>query len=119
LVVIAHDYEWEQTIFLSRDIRTMRKQDDKNIMKEFEVRRVRQIVAIVFTAFIVLLCGVLYKRPILYANLPKGALFGAQIAAIVAFVSFSALNWKCPSCGKSLGGDISRETCKKCGVKLR
>ncbi len=97
----------------------MRKKDDKDVMKEFEVRQGRQIIAIVLTVFIVLLCGILYRRPILYIYLPKGVLFGTQIAAIVAFVSFSALNWKCPSCGKSLGGDISRQTCKKCGVKLR
>jgi ribosomal protein S27AE len=97
----------------------MGKNDDRDVMKEFEVRKNRQLVAIVLTVFIVLLCGVLYKRPVLYANFFKEGLFGAQIVAIVAFVSFSALNWKCPSCGKYLGGDIHRQTCKKCGVRLQ
>ncbi len=97
----------------------MRKKDGKDVMKEFEVRKKRQLVAIVLTMVIVLLCGVLYRRSVLYANFPKEGLFGAQIVAIVAFVSFSALNWRCPSCGKYLGGDVHRQTCKKCGARLQ
>lgn len=97
----------------------MRKKDAKDVIKEFEVRKNRQFVAIMLTVFIVLLCGVLYKRPILYANLPKEELFGVQVAAIVAFVIFSAINWRCPTCGKYLGGDIRSQTCKKCGVRLQ
>ncbi len=97
----------------------MKKKDSKDIMKDFEVRKSRQLIAIVLTIFIVLLCGVLYKRPVLYAHFPKEGLFGAQIVAIVAFASFSALNWRCPSCRKYLGGDVHRQTCKKCGVRLQ
>ena len=88
-------------------------------MKEFEVRKGRQIIAIALTLFFILLCAILHKWPIRYANFSKGALFGAQIAAIAAFMGFSALNWRCPSCGKSLGGDIGKTTCKKCGGRLQ
>ena len=97
----------------------MRKDDDQEIMKEFEVRKVRQVIAIALTLFIVLLCAILYKRPILYANFTKETLFGVQIAAIASFIGYSAFNWRCPSCGKPLGGNISKKTCKKCGAKLQ
>jgi len=97
----------------------MRKKDAQEIMKEFEVRKARQINAIALTLFFVLLCAILHRWPILYANFSKGALFGAQIAAIASFFGFSALNWRCPSCGKSLGGDIVKKMCKKCGVRLQ
>ncbi len=97
----------------------MRRKNGQEIKKEFEVRKVRQIIAIALTLFFILLCAILNERPILYANFSKGVLVGAQIVAIAAFVGFSALNWRCPSCGKYIGGDIGRKTCKKCKARLR
>jgi hypothetical protein len=42
-----------------------------------------------------------------------------QIVLISAFIVFSAFNWRCPSCKKYLGNDISRRICKHCRTKLR
>ncbi len=96
----------------------MNKKDKKQIMQEFHLRQTRQIIAIAIALFLVLLSAVLYKRPVL-EELPKGMLFGTQIAAIAAFLVFTSLNWKCPSCGKGLGSDIHKSHCRKCGVRLR
>jgi rRNA maturation endonuclease Nob1 len=38
---------------------------------------------------------------------------------IIAFIGFSAFNWRCPSCKRYLGADINRHMCKKCGTRLR
>lgn len=96
----------------------LQKKDDKQIRHEFHMIQSRQIIAITIALFLVLLSAVLYKRP-LFMELPKGMLFGMQIAAIAAFLGFTALNWKCPSCGKSLGSNIHRSVCKKCGARLQ
>lgn len=82
------------------------------------MRQSRQIIVITIALFLVLLSAVLYKRP-LFGGLSKGMLFGMQIAAIAAFLGFTAFNWRCPSCGKSLGSDINRRVCGKCGARLR
>jgi hypothetical protein len=42
-----------------------------------------------------------------------------QIVLISAFIVFSAFNWRCPSCKKYLGNDISRRICKHCRIRLR
>ncbi|HTG01590.1 MAG TPA: hypothetical protein VK654_13505 [Nitrospirota bacterium] len=97
----------------------MQKKDAQTIRKEFEVRQTRQILAIAAALFLVLLCAVLHKRPILFLHFSKGTLFAMQITVIVSFLAFSAFNWRCPACGHSLGSDIFRSTCRKCGVILK
>lgn len=32
---------------------------------------------------------------------------------------FSIFNWRCPSCGKHLGGTIDPASCRKCGFRFR
>jgi hypothetical protein len=97
----------------------MEKRDPNETAREFNRRQSRQIIAIALALFAVLLFAVLYKRPVLFVDLSKATLFGAQIAAIVAFMGFSAFNWRCPACGRSLGSDIHRRVCKKCGARLK
>ncbi len=95
------------------------KEDNNGIMREFEVRQTRQIIAIAITLFLVLLSAVLYKRPGLFGDFSKGTLFGAQIASIAVFIGFTAFNWRCPSCKKYLGKDIHRGFCGQCGTRLK
>ncbi len=93
--------------------------EKSKVMEEFEVRQNRQILAIAVVMFLVLLCAVLYKRPTLLGVFSKSELFGAQIAIIALFMGFTAYNWRCPSCGKFLGSDIHRNTCRKCNTRLK
>jgi peptidoglycan/LPS O-acetylase OafA/YrhL len=97
----------------------MEKRDAQTIMREFTVRRTRQIIAIATAVFLVLLFAVLYKRPDLFGEFSKDTLFLAQVLLILAFLNFTAFNWLCPSCKKYLGSDMNRRVCKQCGARLR
>jgi hypothetical protein len=97
----------------------MEKKDRERIVRDFRSRQNRQFIAIAAALFLVLLSAVIYRRPDLFGGFPKSTLFGAQIAFIVAFMGFTAFNWRCPSCTKYLGNDINRRMCKKCGARLR
>jgi hypothetical protein len=96
----------------------IQKKDEKKVRFQFHARQTRQIIAIAIAFFLVLLSAVLYKRP-LFGELPKGVLFGMQVITIAAFFAFTTLNWRCPSCRKSLGSDISKRVCGKCGARLQ
>jgi hypothetical protein len=96
----------------------IQKKDDQQIRHHFHLRQNRQIIAITIALFLVLLSAVLYKRPLLM-ELPKGVLFGMQVTTIAAFLGFTSINWRCPSCGKSLGSNINRRVCRKCGARLQ
>ena len=96
----------------------IQKKEEQQILHQFHIRQSRQIIAIAIALFLVLLAAVLYKRP-LFGELSKETLFGTQIAAIAVFLVFTAVNWKCPSCNKSLGSNINKPVCGKCGARLR
>jgi hypothetical protein len=95
------------------------KKDPQQVMQEFRQRQNRQFIAIALSLFTVLLCAVIYKRPDLFGYYSKVTLFGAQAVIILSYIVFTAYNWVCPSCGKYLGTDINRRTCKKCGSRLQ
>ncbi len=95
------------------------KKDPRKIMQDFRTRQSRQLLAIAAALFLVLLGAVVYKRPDLFGVIPKSTLFGAQTVFIAAFLGFTAVNWRCPSCNKFLGNDIHREVCRRCGARLR
>lgn len=97
----------------------MSKKDDRQVMKEFGVRRGRQLLAITVAAWLVLFLAVLHKGPTLLGEFSKSTLFGAQVVVIAAFFGFSNFNWRCPSCNKYLGHDMNRRVCRKCGSRLR
>lgn len=95
------------------------KKDNNGIMREFEALQTRQIIAIAITLFLVLFSAVLNKRPNLFGEISKSTLFGAQALFIAAFIGFTAVNWRCPSCKKYLGKDIHKRFCGHCGVRLK
>jgi len=97
---------------------TQRK-DPKQIIQEFRARQSRQFVAIAMALFTILLCAVIYKRSDLFGEFSKSTLFGAQVVIIASYMVFTSVNWICPSCGKYMGADINRRTCKKCGARLQ
>ncbi len=97
----------------------MQKKDDKQTMRDFEVRQGRQMLAVAIVLFLVLFLAVIYKRPDRFGEFSRDTIFGLQAVIIAAFIGFSALNWRCPSCKKYLGKDIHKRMCRKCGTRLR
>ncbi len=97
----------------------MNKKDSQKIMQDFIVRRTRQFIAIVAAVILVLLVAMLYKRSDLFGEFSKNILAFAQILIILAFINFTAFNWRCPSCKKYMGNDMNPRGCKKCGTRLQ
>ncbi len=95
------------------------QKDERTIMQDFRVRRRRQLLAIGLALFLVLFLALLYKRPTVPGGFSIDILFGAQVIVISAFIGFSSVNWRCPSCNKFLRNDISVRICRKCGSRLR
>jgi glucan phosphoethanolaminetransferase (alkaline phosphatase superfamily) len=100
-------------------IAMIQERDNKQVMRDFGLRKSRQFLAIAATLVLLLFLVLLHKHPDLIGEFSKDTIFAAQIVLIAAFIGFSALNWRCPSCKKYLGNDISRRICKHCGTQLR
>ena len=92
--------------------------ETEQIMREFRLRQNRQFLAIALALFLLLLLALLYTRSDVFGGGSKDAIFGAQFMVIAAFIGFSALNWRCPSCRKYLGSDIRKRVCKHCRARL-
>lgn len=97
----------------------MQERDNKQIVRDFRLRQGRQILAIAATTVLLLFLAWLHKHPDLFGNFSRNTILAVQIVLISAFIVFSAFNWRCPSCKKYLGNDISRRICKHCRTKLR
>ena len=102
-----------------RKIAVLQKRDNNKIMRDFRLRQSRQFFAIAVTLVLVLFLTLLYKRSDLFGEFSKDTIFAAQVMLIVAFIGFSAFNWRCPACKKYLGTNINRRICKQCGTRLR
>lgn len=92
--------------------------DARQIMRDFRARQSRQFIAIGLTLFLLLFLTLLYTRSDIFGIFSKNTVFVTQALIIFAFICFSALNWRCPSCKKYLGSDIGRRICKHCGTRL-
>ncbi len=79
-------------------------------MREFELRRWRQLTATTLALILLLGLAMLYKR------VATNEIYVLQGLVIAAFIGFSYYNWRCPSCKKYIGGDIGPSRCKNCGV---
>lgn len=95
------------------------RNDDKQIKSEFWQRQGRQILAVAIALFLVISVAVVYKRHDLFGEFSKSSLFAAQLVVISAFIGFTAINWRCPSCKKYLGKDIHKLMCRHCKTRLR
>jgi len=92
--------------------------DEREIKRDFKARQSRQFFAIGLSLFLLLLSALIYTRADVFGAISKHVILVSQVIVIAAFVGFSGFNWRCPSCGKYLGSDISRRVCKQCGVRL-
>ncbi|HSW62949.1 MAG TPA: hypothetical protein VLH56_06550 [Dissulfurispiraceae bacterium] len=95
------------------------KNNPEQIRKQFWARQLRQFVAMLAAIALVFLMGYLYKRTELFGENAKEVMFGLQAIVAAAFIGFSAMNWRCPVCGKYMGADINRNVCKKCNTRLQ
>ncbi len=95
-----------------------KRKDVGRVVRDFKIRQNRQFFAIGLTLLLLLLLTLLYSRPDLFGIVSKNLVILAQVGVIGAFVAFSARNWRCPSCGKYLGGNIIRRVCGHCGARL-
>jgi hypothetical protein len=98
--------------------KSLEQGDESWIKKVFAVKRSRQVVAISVAIALLIITTLLYRLD-LFVQFTKGALVKAQFLIILLFVNFTALNWRCPSCRKHLGSDIGRQSCRRCGARLR
>ena len=97
----------------------MQKKDQKQLKREFWLRQGRQLLAIAAALFLVLGIAIVYKRRDLFGEYPPNTLVTAQIVVIIAFIAFTAFNWRCPSCKKYLGNNIIKRICRHCKARLR
>ena len=97
----------------------MQKRDDKKIVQEFRLRQNRQFLAISITLLLLIFLTLIYKRPDLFGEFSREIISITQLVLIAAFIGFSVFNWRCPSCKKYLGHNISRQRCKQCGTRLQ
>ncbi len=95
------------------------KKDHEQIVRRFQTIRKRQVLAISVAMILAIVVAVVSKRPDLFGAVSKKDLFIGMVVIILGFVNFSSFNWRCPSCKQYLGNDIARQSCRKCGVKLR
>ena len=104
---------------MARKSRDTKKKDNRQIMQVFRLRQTRQFLAIAVALVLLLFSTLIYKRVDLFGEVSKNTIFAAQAIIIAAFIGFSYVNWRCPSCDKYLGSNIHRHTCKHCGTRLR
>ena len=95
------------------------KKDHNQIMQDFKVRKSRQIRAIAAALLLIIFLAVIYNRPGPFGNISKNAIFSIQVMVIAAFIGFTSVNWRCPSCNKYLGRDINKLGCRKCGTRFQ
>jgi SNF family Na+-dependent transporter len=88
--------------------------------RKFAKVRGRQLLGVTVAIWSVVILAVLSRRPDLFGYIDKVRASFLQVLVILAFVCFSAWNWRCPSCNRYLGAGLTKERgCRKCGVKLR
>jgi Na+/citrate or Na+/malate symporter len=97
----------------------MQKRGNNQIMQDFRLLQSRQLLAMALTLFLLLFLVLIYKRTDIFGEFSKNNIIALQIILIGVFIGFSAINWRCPSCNKYLGGDINKRICKKCGIRLQ
>ena len=97
----------------------LQKEETDQIIRNYRLRQSRQYLAIAVTMLLLLFFVLVYKRSDIFGEISRNTICFAQIICMVAFIVFSALNWRCPACGKYLGSDINRLVCRHCRTRLR
>lgn len=97
----------------------IQERDHNQIMQDFRLRRGRQFIAIAAALLLIIFFALIYNRSDLFGHVSKNTITAMELLVIAAFIGFSSANWRCPSCNRYLGQDITRNICKKCGARLR
>lgn len=117
VVQIIAELMYNNTDFLTGKPNRMANRENEKIIQEFRQRRSRQLYAIGAAVFLLLVVLWRHSHPgILFGELSRGVVVLWEVVIIAGFVVFSALNWRCPACGRYLGGDINMRRCRRCGA---
>lgn len=95
------------------------KKNQGQIVGDFRLRQGRQLLAIAIALLLIVLLAMMHHRPDLFGDLSKKTLIAMQSIVVAAFIGFSSVNWRCPSCGKYLGSNIYKLGCRKCGARFK
>jgi len=89
--------------------------------QEFAARRKRQIILAIPLVVVFILFAVFRDRQDgdVMLGMPAGFVAPIFLILVVAALTFSFRNWRCPACDKYLGKGISPHFCPKCGVALQ
>jgi hypothetical protein len=91
----------------------------EKITLAFRLRRTLQLCAIATVTLLLVLLAYISDKVLIFGHLQKDMIFSGQFFVILTFLVFSALNWRCPACGRYLGSNIDRRRCRRCGTRLR
>jgi hypothetical protein len=100
------------------DSRTNNKKNEE-IIHRFRIKRILNLIStlVIFgTAFFAFWYS--NNRSTLDEN-TRTIIVAAIITLTIGALIFSVINWRCPACGKHLGGSIDPRKCQKCGFKFR
>jgi hypothetical protein len=92
------------------------KKDRNEIIADFRLRQGRQLLGIAVALLLIVLLAMIHHRSDLFGNISKSAILSMQAMVIAAFIGFTSVNWRCPSCNKYLGSNIYKRGCSKCGA---
>ena len=90
------------------------------LVREFRRRKTRQVYAVILVVF--LLVSLVWKMGhpgFFLGGLSRPTVSLLELIVIAGFLLFSAVNWRCPACGRYLGANIDSRGCRKCGAKLQ
>jgi len=90
----------------------MQERDNKRIMRDFGLRKSRQLLAIAATLVLLLFLVLLHKHPDLIGEFSKDTIFAAQIVLIAAFIGFSSFTGDAPHV-KNIWATISADVYAK------
>jgi len=90
------------------------------VVSEFRKRERRQLLAVLPLMLAVVAAKLAHDHTggAVFA-LPAWSFYVMAVALVVGAVVFSVLNWRCPACRRYLGRGAIRETCPRCGRRLR
>ncbi len=89
-----------------------------SVGEEFRRRKRRQIVLLLIGLPFIAVLVWFEKFPERLDNLVAGGCAILALVYVAVAVVFSLRNWRCPSCERWLGNELSPSSCGKCGVRF-
>jgi hypothetical protein len=92
----------------------------RDIRKQYETRRLRQLIVIVPVIPMILAFATANEETkAVLGFIPIHIYTPILFVVLVAALVFSVVNWRCPACNTYLGKRADPKFCDKCGVRLK